>query len=118
MGYTTHLYKCDNCNKEFLYTSKQAHPITWHRCQLKPIKQMDKKSFEHLAYILDPKSNIDEETRHHQYEYWKNRINLRIQYIQPVINECMNKGYDIATISKELHDEWIELHEVKRFYKF
>lgn len=118
MGFTTHLYKCQNCNKEILYTSKQKHPTQWHKCKIKPVKQVNKKDIEHLQMILDPNTNIEDEIRSHQYQYWKQRINLRIDYLTPLINECSLKGYDLSTLSKELHEEWIELHEIKRFYKF
>ena len=118
MGYTTHLYKCEKCNKEIIYTSKQNHPTLWHKCKHQPVKQMEKKDFEHLDLILNPDTKMDFEIRRHQHEYWKKRINLRIEYLKPLINECSNKGYDLATISKELHEEWLQLHEVKRFYNF
>lgn len=32
MGFTTHYWRCDECNKELLYTSKQAHPSLTHKC--------------------------------------------------------------------------------------
>lgn len=118
MGFTTHIYKCDKCSKEYIYTSKQKHPSLWHKCKLKPVKQMEKKDFEQLHMILSPSTKLDDQIRLHQFEYWQKRINLRIEYLRPLINECNNNGYDLATISKELHEEWIELHEVKRFYNF
>lgn len=117
MGFTTHIWKCDKCNKEFIYTSKQSHPTTYHKCKFKPVKQMEKKDFEHMNLVLHPSTKMDKSEKTYQYEYWQKRINLRIEYLTPLINECKDKGYDLATISKELHEEWIELHEVKRFYK-
>lgn len=118
MGFTTHLWKCDKCNKEFIYTSRQSHPTSYHKCKLKPVKQMEKKDFEHMNVVLHSSTKMDKSEKTYQYEYWQKRINMRIQYLTPLINECSNKGYDLATISKELHEEWIELHEVKRFYNF
>lgn len=118
MGFTTHLYKCHKCNIDIFYTNKQPHPTLWHKCKLKPVKQMEKKDFEQLNLIMHSDTKIDDKIKIHQYEYWQNRINLRIDYLIPLINECNDKGYELATISKELHEEWLELHEVKRFYKF
>lgn len=118
MGFTTHIYKCNKCNKEFIYTSRQSHPTSYHKCKIKPVKQMEKKDFKHLNIILHPDTKIDDDIRRHQHEYWQKRINMRIDYLTPLINECNSNGYDLATISKELHEEWLELHEVKRFYKF
>jgi hypothetical protein len=118
MGFTTHLYKCGKCNVEILYTSKQSHPTLWHRCKLKPVKQVEKKDFEHINLVLNPNNDINPEDKRYQYEYWEKRINLRIEYLTPLINECNQKGYCLATLSKELHEEWLQLHEVKRFYKF
>lgn len=118
MGFTTHIYKCDKCNKEFIYTSKQSHPKTYHKCKFKPVKQMEKKDFEHMNLVLHPYTKMDKSEKTYQYEYWQKRINMRIDYLTPLINECNTNGYDLATISKELHEEWLELHEVKRFYNF
>lgn len=118
MGFTTHIYKCKKCNKEILYTSKQNHPTQWHKCKPKPVKQVEKKDFEHLQMILDPSTKVEDEIRANQYEYWQQRINLRIDYLTPLIEECSSKGYDLSTLSKELHEEWLQLHEIKRFYKF
>jgi DNA-directed RNA polymerase subunit RPC12/RpoP len=117
MGYTTHIYKCDKCKKEFIYTSNQIHPTVYHKCKPKPFKQMDKKDFEHMNMFLQNK-DIDQATKASNFEYWKKRINGRIEYLTPLMDECIKKGIDIATLSKELHEEWIELHEHKRFYNF
>jgi hypothetical protein len=80
-------------------------------------KQMEKKDFEHMNMFLQNK-DIDPTTKASNFEYWKKRINGRIEYLTPLMDECIKKGIDIATLSKELHEEWIELHEHKRFYNF
>lgn len=51
-----------------------------------------------------------------QYDYWKKRINERIEYLNPLMNELKQKGINLATLSKELHQEWIELIECKEYY--
>ena len=79
---------------------------------------MEKKDFEHMNLVLHPSTKMDKSEKTYQYEYWQKRINMRIDYLTPLINECNTNGYDLATISKELHEEWLELHEVKRFYNF
>jgi hypothetical protein len=33
MGFTTHLWKCNECQKQVLYTSRQKHPSTNHQCK-------------------------------------------------------------------------------------
>lgn len=118
IGYYIGIWKCDECSKEHIYTSRQKHPSVFHNCKLKPVKQVEKKDFEHLHLVLSPNNNISNDDKRHQYEYWEKRINLRIKYLTPLINECNEKGYCLATLSKELHEEWLQLHEVKRFYKF
>lgn len=40
MGFTTHLWKCNECQKQVLYTSRQKHPSINHQCT----QQMDAKS--------------------------------------------------------------------------
>jgi hypothetical protein len=80
-------------------------------------KQMESKDFEHMNSILHSK-DIDSVTKFSQFSYWQKRVNGRIEYLLPLMEECLEKGIEIATLSKELHQEWIELHEHKRYYNF
>lgn len=74
---------------------------------------MEPDNFYHMHKILkDNKSCGD------QYEYWKKRINERIEYLKPLMNELKEKGISLATLSKELHQEWIELLECKEYFNF
>jgi hypothetical protein len=41
MGFTTHLWKCNKCDEQILYISKQKHPSINHKCQEK-MKAKDK----------------------------------------------------------------------------
>jgi hypothetical protein len=114
MGFTTHLYKCKYCEQQILYTSKQKHPSFTHNCKLKERKQMEPNDFYRLNEILhDKKCKI---TCGDQYNYWQKRINERIEYLNPLMNELKTKGISLATLSKELHQEWIELIEYKEYF--
>jgi hypothetical protein len=33
MGFTTHLWKCNKCDEQILYISKQKHPSFNHKCK-------------------------------------------------------------------------------------
>jgi hypothetical protein len=116
MGYTTHIYKCKYCEKQIIYTSNQKHPSFTHKCKLKERKQMEPDNFYHLNEVLHDKENIVKNGD--QYDYWKKRINERIDYLTPLMDELKSKGISLATLSKELHQEWIELLEVKEYFKF
>lgn len=35
MGATIHIYKCSDCGKEIIYTSKESHPSQYHKCDVK-----------------------------------------------------------------------------------
>jgi mRNA-degrading endonuclease YafQ of YafQ-DinJ toxin-antitoxin module len=35
MGFTTHLWKCNKCDEQILYISKQKHPSINHECKNK-----------------------------------------------------------------------------------
>ena len=35
MGATIHIYKCPDCGKEIIYTSKELHPSQYHKCDVK-----------------------------------------------------------------------------------
>jgi hypothetical protein len=114
MRFTTHLFKCKYCEKEIIYTSKQKNPYYSHNCKLKERKQMEANDFYNLNTILhDRNCKI---TYGDQYEYWKKRINERILYLTPLMNELKTKGISLATLSKELHQEWLELIECKEYF--
>jgi hypothetical protein len=116
MGYTTHIYKCKYCEKQIIYTSNQKHPSFTHKCKLKERKQMEPENFYHLNKVLHHKGCLV--NNGDQYDYWKKRINERIEYLMPLMDELKHKGISLATLSKELHQEWIELLEVKEYFKF
>jgi hypothetical protein len=116
MGFTTHLWKCNKCDKQILYTSRQNHPSINHKCKLKERKQMEPENFYHLNKVLHHKGCLV--NNGDQYDYWKKRINERIKYLTPLMDELKSKGISLATLSKELHQEWIELIEVKEYFKF
>jgi hypothetical protein len=80
-------------------------------------KRMDKKDFEHMNLVLMD-TTLDEILRHENYVYWKKRVNGRIEDLTPLINECKEKNIPLFNLSPELHEEWIELHNVKLFYNF
>jgi len=80
-------------------------------------KGMEFKSFEQMNDILSD-MKLDETLRQHQFEYWKARVNGRISELEPLINELKEKGILFLDLSPELHTEWIELNNVKLFYKF
>jgi hypothetical protein len=114
MGFTTHLFKCKYCEEKIIYTSKQKHPHYSHNCKLKERKQMEPNDFHQMYQILHDKGC--KITYGDQYEYWTKRIRERIQYLTPLMNELKQKGISLATLSKELHQEWIELLEAKEYY--
>ena len=114
MEFTTHTYKCKYCEQKILYTRKQKHQTLIHNCKLKKMKQVEPSDFYRLNEILhDKKCKI---TCGYQYDYWKRRINERIEYLTPLMNELKIKGISLATLSKELHQEWIELIECKEYF--
>ena len=84
--------------------------------KLKERKQMEHENFCHLNEVLHDKGNIVRNGD--QYDYWKKRINERIDYLTPLMDELKSKGISLATLSKELHQEWVELIEVKEYFKF
>jgi hypothetical protein len=77
---------------------------------------MEPENFYHLNKVLHDKGCLV--NNGDQYDYWKKRINERIKYLTPLMDELKSKGISLATLSKELHQEWIELIEVKEYFKF
>lgn len=114
MGFTTHLFKCKYCEEQIMYTSKQKHPFYTHNCKLKERKQMEPNDFYKLNEILHYDGR--KINKGDQYNYWKKRINQRIEYLTPLMNELKQKGINLATLSKELHQEWLELIECKEYF--
>jgi hypothetical protein len=77
----------------------------------KMIKQMTPNDFEQM-YLSYKDTGTDKQTR----DFWAKRVNERIEYIKPLIKECLDKGIDLSCLSRELHQEWIELLMVKDYY--
>lgn len=97
-----------------MYGSRKGKQV-FNDCKcktLKPRKKMNEEDFYamHQAKI----NNWDESTK----SYWFRRVNERIKYLEPLISECLMKGYDLSILSPELSREWIELQECKEFYQF
>jgi hypothetical protein len=84
----------------------------------KPVKQMEQKDFEHMHYILNATTELTQSQKRDQFVYWEKRVLERIEYIKPLIEECKLKDIDLRVLSLELHKEWMELNEVREFYKF
>ena len=76
---------------------------------------MEPSDFYRMYQILEVES-IEETERLRQFNYWTKRINERILYLTPLMNELKHKGINLATLSKELHQEWLELIKCKEYY--
>ena len=81
---------------------------------MKERKQMEPNDFYNLNEILH--HNGRKISKGDQYDYWRKRINERIEYLTPLMNELKQKGINLATLSKELHQEWLELIEYKEYF--
>lgn len=84
----------------------------------KPVKQMTKKDFNQMNMILSGSSGMNDSDKRFQYDYWRKRVLDRIDYLYPLIDECKVKDIDLRTLSLELSNEWVELHDCVDFYKF
>jgi len=78
-------------------------------------KQMEPNDFYNMFRILK-EEDISETERNNQFNYWTKRVMQRIEYLTPLIEELKIKKLDLATISKELHQEWLELNECKNYF--
>jgi hypothetical protein len=117
MGWTTHFWKCNDCNHETVYTSRQAHTSKHHKCKIKERMQIEPSDFYRMYEILH-RENKSKIKCGDQYEYWKKRVNERINYLTPLMNEISDKRLNLAFISKELNQEWLMLIEVKEYHNF
>lgn len=76
---------------------------------------MEPNDFYRMYQILEVES-IEETERLRQFNYWTKRVVERIEYLKPLIEELKLKKIDLSTLSKELHQEWLDLIEVRKFY--
>jgi hypothetical protein len=60
--------------------------------------------------ILDNHTYFDEST----LCYWYNKINKRLDYLQPLLNELKLKKMDLSIVSRELAQEVFEITELKK----
>ena len=79
---------------------------------------MEKPDFNYMYHVLSGETGIDATQKQYQFEYWEKRVLGRIDYLTPLIQECKKKGVDLITLSKELYNEWIELHTCVDYYGF
>ena len=80
-------------------------------------KHMEKKDFEDMnAFLKD--LTILSHVKQGVYEYWKARVNERIKMLTPLIEELKEKHITLLEVSPQLHEEWVDLHDVKLFYQF
>jgi hypothetical protein len=84
----------------------------------KPVKQMDEKDFNHMNLVLSEASGLGAIEKQCQYNYWQKIVIERIEYLTPLIKECEENKFDLMTLSKELAQEWIELHDAVDLYLF
>lgn len=78
---------------------------------------MYEEDFEHMKIILSDNTIGGIEKRQY-YLYWQKRVIRRIEYLQPLIKECEEKKIDLKTLSKELAQEWIDLHDAVELFNF
>lgn len=57
-------------------------------------------------------------TRSELFRYWKRRVLDRIEYLEPLVFELMDKEIELHSISSSLFDEWKELNDCNRYYEF
>lgn len=118
MGHQMYYNFCKICGGMRGWMNKKT---VFNECKCNRInsiyKQMYKKDFEHMNTILNDLS-IETTIKRENYVYWQKRVNGRIELLTPLVNECKEKNIDLFTLSNELHEEWIELHNVKLYYNF
>jgi hypothetical protein len=79
-------------------------------------KQMEKIDFEHMHISL--KDESDSKLKADLFKYWSNRVNGRLNELNPLIKELNQKNISLLSLSKELNEEFLELNNVKLFYNF
>jgi hypothetical protein len=96
MGFTTHLWKCNKCDEQILYISKQKHPSFNHKCK--------------------NKMNIEKERAIEIYEsiYYKIPTCLRDAYIDKTA-----KTLSMLFVNEIIQGQFIsiKLHEIEYWKK-
>ena len=113
MGKETQTWTCHFCGNLHIWNNKYKY---CNCCDYIKFKQMDKQAFDHMHMILQ--DNSDVKLKANSYEYWKKRVNGRLNQLEPLIKELNQKNISLLSLSKELNEEYIELNNVKLFYKF
>lgn len=112
MGKETQTWTCRFCGNLHIWNGKYKYC----NCSKMKFKQMEKGDFEHMNNGLQGEKN--ENLKKEIYEYWQIRVNGRLKELEPLIYELKEKNITLLSLSRELNEEYIELNNVKLFYKF
>lgn len=72
---------------------------------------MNQTSDQERHLVLNNYKNFDSQ----QLEYYYNKFNQRIEYLQPLLNELELKKMDLTELCKPLAQEVFELNELIKF---
>ena len=78
---------------------------------------MGQKEFYQMNSALRSKE-LTSQTKNELFRYWKRRVLNRINYLEPLIEELLEKEISLISLSKSLYIEWNELKDANRYYQF
>jgi hypothetical protein len=71
------------------------------------------KEMDYISYALNSKSEFSEDQR----KWFIQRISVRLSILQPLVNECTNKGLSFNVVDNDLNNEYNDLIFLKnKFY--
>jgi len=112
MGHQTQTWNCKFCGKLYVWNRKYKYCDCMEE---QVIIGIDKRSYIHpkemqfISYLLNSKTEFSREQR----EWYKSKVLTRLNILQPLVNECNNKGLSFAVISSELNNEYNDLIFIK-----
>ena len=79
--------------------------------------EMTQKEFYSMNSVLRGRE-FTAKTKNELFRYWKKRVLNRINYLEPLINELLEKEISLISLSKSLYEEWKELKDANMYYQF
>ena len=112
MGHQTQVKQCDKCKGTIITTRIFNKEIKSTNCKCMETQiGIDKRSYinpkemDFISYVLNSKDEFDTTQR----EWYISKILTRLQILQPLVNECINKGLSFDIVSSDLNNEYNDL---------
>jgi hypothetical protein len=71
------------------------------------------KEMEFISYLLNSKDDFEKSQR----DWYLSKVKVRLEILQPLVNELSYKGTEFSTLSSDLNNEYNDLIFLRNKFK-